>query len=320
MRYQEFIDFAADQLDLDQVPEINIDDSGLDQTFGHYSDHGITVSSKARHPADVMRTIAHELVHYKQDQLGQLDQDSGATGSDEENQANAQAGVIMRNYSRENPDIYESQLDELVGAKKHFGNIPQTGLKGEKSNSSWEQYLLNHGFRKLGKGLFGSVWDHPSLSYVIKIFTTKDTAYVEWVKYCLANQQNSMVPKFRGSLIHLARGVYAIRMEKLIFGTKDAQLFNQFLRTVLMVNPSARHLVQAWVQRYLQRGLDPKISVRIKRQEQDFLDVYMWMRRRCNSLDLHSGNLAIRPNQTRDLVITDPLAYMGAIRAMAAGS
>ena len=136
MRYQEFIDFAADQLDLDQVPEINIDDSGLDQTFGHYSDHGITVSSKARHPADVMRTIAHELVHYKQDQLGQLDQDSGATGSDEENQANAQAGVIMRNYSRENPDIYESQLDELHSTDRAQGREKQQFL-GTVSAEPW---------------------------------------------------------------------------------------------------------------------------------------------------------------------------------------
>jgi hypothetical protein len=51
-----------------------------------------------------MRTLAHELVHYKQDIEDRLDDNSGATGSPEENEANAQAGVVMRDYSEQNPE------------------------------------------------------------------------------------------------------------------------------------------------------------------------------------------------------------------------
>ena len=38
---------------------------------------------------------------------GKLNNNSGETGSDEENEANSLAGVIMREYGRNNPKIYK---------------------------------------------------------------------------------------------------------------------------------------------------------------------------------------------------------------------
>lgn len=56
---------------------------------------------------DVARSIAHELTHYKQDIEGRITDDSGKDGSEEENEANATAGVIIRKFGRENKEIFD---------------------------------------------------------------------------------------------------------------------------------------------------------------------------------------------------------------------
>jgi hypothetical protein len=59
-----------------------------------------------RHINDVCRTLAHELVHYRQDLKGQLNDESGKTGSPEENEANAEAAVIMRKWGELHPEYF----------------------------------------------------------------------------------------------------------------------------------------------------------------------------------------------------------------------
>jgi hypothetical protein len=60
-----------------------------------------------RHPIDVLRTLAHELVHARQREQDELDPGDGATGSDAENQANAAAGVLMRDFGKQHPEFFE---------------------------------------------------------------------------------------------------------------------------------------------------------------------------------------------------------------------
>jgi Zn-dependent peptidase ImmA (M78 family) len=55
-----------------------------------------------RHPTDVIRTVAHELVHRAQHQHQPLSSSDGVTGSDVENQANSVAGILMRMWSMNN--------------------------------------------------------------------------------------------------------------------------------------------------------------------------------------------------------------------------
>lgn len=107
----KFVPWAAEQLQLNasELPEIKVVDQVPDAegtTFGCYRpDHKcIYIVAQGRHIKDVLRTLAHELTHYKQDAQGVLNPESGATGSDEENEANAQAGVIMRNFNQANPE------------------------------------------------------------------------------------------------------------------------------------------------------------------------------------------------------------------------
>ena len=117
----DFIKFCVKWLDLKTIPKIDTVhgkkwsvDNG---TFGQYNarnDH-ITVSIAGRHPVDAMRTIAHELVHYSQNENGNLPPSAGETGSPWENDANATAGQIMRDYVDVNPDIFSKQLKEASG-------------------------------------------------------------------------------------------------------------------------------------------------------------------------------------------------------------
>ena len=107
----EFIKFVVKELDLQSLPKsikfVGEDYSAQHLTFGTYqpSTDEIVIVKGERHPMDVLRTLAHELVHHKQRQDGKtLD---GGDGSNIENEANAMAGILMRKFKNENPDVYK---------------------------------------------------------------------------------------------------------------------------------------------------------------------------------------------------------------------
>lgn len=55
--------------------------------------------------ADWYRSLAHELVHHAQRERG--DSLDGSDGSDCENEANGKAGVFLRAWGREHPEIFQ---------------------------------------------------------------------------------------------------------------------------------------------------------------------------------------------------------------------
>lgn len=112
----DFIKFAAEDLDLKSLPKFDFafdsDRSVEHKSFGGYApgaEH-ITITVKNRHIMDVCRTLAHELVHYSQDLKNELDDEgAGTTGSPQENEANARAAVIMRNWGKKHPEFFEKE-------------------------------------------------------------------------------------------------------------------------------------------------------------------------------------------------------------------
>ena len=110
----DFLKYCADILELSELPEIQLvtdkSYSAKYKSFGGYQpgENKIILAIEGRHIADILRTLAHELTHYKQDLNGDLeDPNAGETGSDQENEANSVAGVLMRDFGRSNPKIYE---------------------------------------------------------------------------------------------------------------------------------------------------------------------------------------------------------------------
>lgn len=67
----------------------------------------IRVVATNRNLADVLRTLAHELVHRKQHNEDRLYAGAGDDGSEIENEANAEAAIIMRKFGKANPIIFE---------------------------------------------------------------------------------------------------------------------------------------------------------------------------------------------------------------------
>ena len=106
---KSFLPIAKEHLGITDLPYIKIVNTvpGTDgTTFGRYEPEQNTIwlVTKGRHPKDALRTLAHELVHYQQGVEDRLNNESGATGSNEENEANAVAGVLMRHYNEANPE------------------------------------------------------------------------------------------------------------------------------------------------------------------------------------------------------------------------
>ncbi len=106
-----FVNFAKDELGIDdgikvalayeRTPDIT--------TTAYYHLNGfVKIYVKDRAIIDVCRSIAHELVHHKQNLEGRLTDSvkDGEDGSEIENEANSIAGVIIRKWGKKYPELY----------------------------------------------------------------------------------------------------------------------------------------------------------------------------------------------------------------------
>ena len=127
---KHFIEYATKRLKLKETPKVTIlsgdEYSNEKSSLGGYNPgtKEIFVSTDNRLTADILRTIAHEMVHRKQDELGLVKDEvkDGADGSPIENQAHAVAGILMREYGRINKQIYTEGLLLEGGAAGHLAH------------------------------------------------------------------------------------------------------------------------------------------------------------------------------------------------------
>jgi hypothetical protein len=116
----EFISYVKEDLGLVQTPKIEFSDDTdhvKEQcSFGYFSPdlNVIWVYTGDRNMADIFRTLAHELVHRKQEEDGKINYESGKTGSDIENEANAKAGVLLRDFGKKHNDIYDTPIKKFI--------------------------------------------------------------------------------------------------------------------------------------------------------------------------------------------------------------
>jgi hypothetical protein len=108
----EFVNYCMEYLSVDRpkLKLINSKDYAYEnRSLGGYSpsEKKIMVVVHNRNMADILRTVAHEMVHHMQNLDKRLTSTSGEDGSPDENEANSLAGVIMRKFGRDNPQIYE---------------------------------------------------------------------------------------------------------------------------------------------------------------------------------------------------------------------
>jgi hypothetical protein len=109
---KDLLPVAMSELELEQLPKIHIKktlDHAGQPSFGSFNGKNITLAVSGRHPVDICRTLAHELTHFAQGTQNKLDNESGRTGSPEENEANSIAGIIMRKFSVKHPEYMKNE-------------------------------------------------------------------------------------------------------------------------------------------------------------------------------------------------------------------
>ena len=127
---ERFTRSCCDFLGMERVPEIKLRRDPqwqrINGTFGRYTagaDHRIELATHGRHIVDILRTLAHEITHARQNEVTGLPDDAGETGSAYEDSANAMAGRIMRHWAKSEPDMFADQdLTEV-----DTGQNPQPG-------------------------------------------------------------------------------------------------------------------------------------------------------------------------------------------------
>jgi Zn-dependent peptidase ImmA (M78 family) len=112
-KLSEFVKFVKKELGIKNMPEVLVKATrdGLKTTANYdyrQENKVIKVYGKNRALVDVMRSIAHELVHHKQFEDGRLNGPKPPDiGGEIEDEANAKAGQYIKMFSRIDETIYD---------------------------------------------------------------------------------------------------------------------------------------------------------------------------------------------------------------------
>ena len=199
-----FLKYATEELKLEKIPSgLTLSHDNTKAKTGHSFGHFDPTTDKIwlyvgnRNMADILRTLAHELVHLKQHEEGRIKADSGKTGSDIENEANAKAGVLLRDFGKQHEEIYEAKvffldipkfnqpktfidklcesLHEITLSKENAVEIngDLTGGKFQVGNKIYNYNIKNIPNPYKDLGLFYNIQFHPEENITSK--PTKDT-------------------------------------------------------------------------------------------------------------------------------------------------
>jgi predicted kinase len=156
-----FVSFASDKLGIKSMPKVRYKSDEDDyNSFAAYNpaDNELSVHTKGRHPMDVFRSVAHELVHHKQNEEGRIGKNiakEGSTGSKIENEANAEAGKIMRWFAQTNPDyfskshIVEETIEEGINDPGKLKAVFLAGGPGSGKDFVMKSVLDGNGLREI---------------------------------------------------------------------------------------------------------------------------------------------------------------------------
>lgn len=108
-----FSKWAGKKLHLKNIPKITLSNDteeaqGNHHTGGHMPGSGeIWVYAKNRNLVDMLRTVFHELVHVRQEELGMIKPGSSYPGSPIEAMADMLAGKYIKIYGKANRNIFQ---------------------------------------------------------------------------------------------------------------------------------------------------------------------------------------------------------------------
>ena len=144
----DFVNYCVDKLGIEQLPTIKFkrdpEWSARNKTFGRYNHETnlLEVSLAGRHVMDILRTVAHELTHQRQHEVADVPDHAGETGSEWENEANAKAGVLMREYAQQHPEFFADESVAEAGILGFFGSNKPVKKKWDPARDS--RVISNH--------------------------------------------------------------------------------------------------------------------------------------------------------------------------------
>ena len=189
---QKFVEYGTKRLKLKEQPKISFIEgeeyAHAQSSLGGYNPQTkeIYVAVEGRLTADILRTLAHEMVHRKQDEMGLVGDPikAGADGSPVENQAHAVAGILMREYGRIDKQIYTevSNVGTANTADVPDGAFIKKGKKRTLDADKGEAWYANGGYTQTdfpkADAIFG---DEDAEERTIK-YTIKNLPDVEYVE------------------------------------------------------------------------------------------------------------------------------------------
>lgn len=173
------------------------------------------------------------------------------------------------------------------------------------------ELLRRAGYKRLGSGLFGAVFQAPGKPYVLKVFSAKDWAFMEFAKMVMGDG-NPHFPKFYKKVVKVTDQYYAVRTEPL----------QPYQNSTLALEYITMYMGKKLPKDYMYGGY----YYAAKRHERDlgtnetaFMDAHPDLRDACDRilalveteaviLDLKDDNLMMRRGT---VVFTDPVVGSG---------
>lgn len=109
----KFAKWASNILNLKSDPKIELSQDTHDAQVNHHTgrhtegENKIWVYAKNRNLVDILRTVAHELTHVRQSELGMIKPGSSYPGSPIELLADMMAGKMIKIYGEKNRHIFQ---------------------------------------------------------------------------------------------------------------------------------------------------------------------------------------------------------------------
>lgn len=113
LQVKKFISWTAKKLHIEgEEPSIEFSDTKEVENQHHTgrfseADNTLYVYTHNRNLIDILRTVAHELTHYRQGQQGKLKGNQAYPGSPAEQEADAVAGYLIKIYGKQHPEILD---------------------------------------------------------------------------------------------------------------------------------------------------------------------------------------------------------------------
>jgi len=111
-KLNEFVKFVRNELGIKKMPEIRVQYNRSEiKTTANYNYNSpekvVKIYGKGRALVDIMRSVAHELVHHKQWEDGKLKVRPPDIGGEIEDEANAKAGLFIKMFAKNDDTIYD---------------------------------------------------------------------------------------------------------------------------------------------------------------------------------------------------------------------